>query len=75
MCIKWRYSIWLSLWNRKYFKINSVDNEIYVLGHFDMFLLNDSYVLEKIISWIASKFQVMIKNIKNFVYFMDQSNK
>ena len=56
-------------------KINSVDNEIYILGDFNINLfLNGSYVLKKKKkSYTASQFQMMLKATMSFVHFLDQS--
>ena len=61
----------LELLNSNMNKINSVDNEIYILGDFNVNLfLNDSYVLEKYnILKIASQFQMMLTATINFVHF------
>ena len=60
----------LELLNSNMNKINSVDNSIYILGDFNLFL-NDSYILKKIISWAAGSFQVMLKATMKFVHFLD----
>ena len=62
----------LELLNSNMNKINPIDNEIYILGdiHINLFL-TDSYVLEKIISKIASQFQMILKATMNFVHFLD----
>ena len=59
----------LELLNSNMSKINSVDNSIYILGDFNLFL-NDSYILKKIISWTAGSFQVMLKATMKFVHFL-----
>ena len=62
----------LELLNSNMNKINPIDNEIYILRviHINLFL-TDSYVLEKIISKIASQFQMILKATMNFVHFLD----
>ena len=53
-------------------KVNSVEHGIYILGDFNINLfLNESYILEKRISWTAGSFQVMLKATMNFVQFLD----